>query len=389
MKVTLLRRRSVLLFTMLITLFALVQIAIGQIRTRNEINIPDIPGYVTLKCDFHMHTVFSDGTVWPSVRVEEAWLEGLDAISITDHIEYQPHKSDIPTNHNRPYELALARAKELDILLVRGSEITRSMPPGHLNAIFLKDCQPLETDNYMDAIKAAIDQGAFVFWNHPGWTGQQPDGVSRWYEDHTTLYEKGWLHGIEVVNFGEYYPEVHDWCNEKKLTFIGSSDVHSPINLDYNFQAGEHRPMTLVFAEEWTLDALKEALFEQRTVVYVDKRLIGADSYLKPIFDESIQIRTLHASLPANGSANIQIHNSSGITFELFAEEGENLVRGPQHITLYPGKTVIARIRGTSTQTTGVKNVTLPYRVQNLLVTPEQGLSVELQFTVTFIPRQD
>ena len=279
--------------------------------------------------------------------------------------------------------------EELDILLVRGSEITRSMPPGHLNAIFLKDCQTLETDNYMDAIKAAIDQGAFVFWNHPGWTGQQPDGVSRWYEDHTTLYEKGWLHGIEVVNFGEYYPEVHDWCNEKKLTFIGSSDVHSPINLDYNFQAGEHRPMTLVFAEEWTLDALKEALFEQRTVVYVDKRLIGADSYLKPIFDESIQIRTLHASLPANGSANIQIHNSSGITFELFAEEGENLVRGPQHITLYPGKTVIARIRGTSTQTTGVKNVTLPYRVQNLLVTPEQGLSVELQFTVTFIPRQD
>ena len=30
------------------------------------INIPDIPGHITLKCDFHTHTVFSDGNVWPT-----------------------------------------------------------------------------------------------------------------------------------------------------------------------------------------------------------------------------------------------------------------------------------------------------------------------------------
>jgi len=45
-------------------------------RARTPIHIPDVPGYVTLKCDFHIHTVFSDGLVWPSVRVEEAWREG-------------------------------------------------------------------------------------------------------------------------------------------------------------------------------------------------------------------------------------------------------------------------------------------------------------------------
>ena len=28
-----------------------------------------------------MHTVFSDGTVWPTVRVTEAWEEGLDAMA--------------------------------------------------------------------------------------------------------------------------------------------------------------------------------------------------------------------------------------------------------------------------------------------------------------------
>ena len=66
-----------------------------------KINFPDILGYETLKCDFHMHTVFSDGQVWPTTRVDEAVREGLDAIAITDHIEYQPHKDDIPTNHGR------------------------------------------------------------------------------------------------------------------------------------------------------------------------------------------------------------------------------------------------------------------------------------------------
>ncbi len=63
--------------------------------TRREVKIPDISGYRTLKCDLHTHTVFSDGQVWPTVRVEEAWREGLDAIAITDHIEHKPHKQDV------------------------------------------------------------------------------------------------------------------------------------------------------------------------------------------------------------------------------------------------------------------------------------------------------
>jgi len=112
----------------------LPQVASAQVR--HEIAFPDLPGYVTLKCDFHMHTVFSDGLVWPTVRVDEAYRTGLDAIALSDHIEYQPHKDDIPTNHNRPYEIALGRAKELGVLLIRGVEITRDTPPGHFNAIF-------------------------------------------------------------------------------------------------------------------------------------------------------------------------------------------------------------------------------------------------------------
>ena len=94
-------------------------------RARTTINLPDVPGFVTLKCDFHIHTVFSDGNVWPTVRSEEAWREGLDAIAITDHIEYQPHKADVSTNHNRSYEIARGTGNDLDVIVIKGSEITR------------------------------------------------------------------------------------------------------------------------------------------------------------------------------------------------------------------------------------------------------------------------
>ena len=85
--------------------------AYAESRSRTELTFPDLPGYVTLRCDFHMHTVFSDGSVWPTVRAEEAWRDGLDAIAFTDHIEYIPHKADIPTNHGRAYELGRGKAR--------------------------------------------------------------------------------------------------------------------------------------------------------------------------------------------------------------------------------------------------------------------------------------
>ena len=109
---------------------------------------PHIEGYVTLKADLHIHTVFSDGNVWPTIRVQEALRENLDAISLTEHLEYQPHKDDIPhPDRNRAYYLALAEAKDHDLLIVPGSEITRSEPVGHSNAVFIQDANKLLGSN--------------------------------------------------------------------------------------------------------------------------------------------------------------------------------------------------------------------------------------------------
>ena len=96
---------------------------------KGKIDIPDLKGYVTLKCDFHMHTVFSDGTVWPTTRVDEAYREGIDAISITDHLEGRRRLQEIERltdfsfktlTHNIAYELALPHAKQRGIILIRG-----------------------------------------------------------------------------------------------------------------------------------------------------------------------------------------------------------------------------------------------------------------------------
>ena len=64
-------------------------------QLRDPLPVPDVGGHRTLKCDFHLHTVISDGLVWPTTRIEEAWRDGLDAIAITDHSDYNPHKEDV------------------------------------------------------------------------------------------------------------------------------------------------------------------------------------------------------------------------------------------------------------------------------------------------------
>ena len=162
-----------------------------ETNSNRKISFPDIKGYKTLVCDLHTHTVFSDGSVWPNMRIQEAQKDGLDAIAVTEHIEYQSHKEDIPhKDRNRSYELSKKYAEKSDLLVIAGTEITKSMPPGHSNAIFVRDVNKIINDDYMDAHLAARKQGAFVFWNHPHWIGQRKDGSVKMYDEVKDLIDK-------------------------------------------------------------------------------------------------------------------------------------------------------------------------------------------------------
>ena len=357
-------------------------------RARTPVNIPDVPGFVTLKCDFHIHTVFSDGGVWPTVRSEEAWREGLDAIAITDHIEYQPHKADVSTNHNRSYEIARRTGNDLDVMVIKGSEITRKMPPGHVNAIFLTNSTLLAAEAWQDAAAAAHQQGAFIFWNHPGWEAQTTNGLVLWYPEHTWLLEQGQLHGIEVVNGRDYYPEAHRWAMEKKLTMLSNSDIHAPVTLDYHVHTGDHRPLTLVFAKARTPEAIKEALFARRTAAYSGEKLVGEEQFLKPIFERSIRFNKSSVILKGKGRENLQISNSSDITYDLERVSEVQELQTPKTIRLAGGKTVLFEVRSNLNLDRGdaTKRMTATYRVKNLLVGPEKPLQVDLSLEVTFKP---
>ncbi|HUX07913.1 MAG TPA: Sb-PDE family phosphodiesterase [Acidobacteriota bacterium] len=374
--------RLALLSLVLVTFLAVC--ASGQVEPRREIGIPDIPGYLTLMCDFHMHTVFSDGYVWPMVRVQEAWRDGLDVFSITDHIEYQPHSEDIPTKHNRPYEIAAPAADALGLLIIKGAEITRQKPPGHFNALFLDDAALLEQDDFKEAVKAAIDQGAFVLWNHPGW----PDNDETWYPIHSELYEAGWLHGIEVVNGNTYYPEAHKWSIEKKLTIFGNSDVHDPIDVDYDPAAGEHRPATLVFATERSLDAIKEALKQRRTAIYTQDKLIGEEQYLRPIYDASVEVLTTEVELQGRMRNQVMIRNSCEVPLYLELANPVEDISIPGRITLEAESTIVLMLRAASGEISAERNVEIPFVVTNFLVAPGKGLPVKLMLKVKFTPMQ-
>jgi hypothetical protein len=179
------------------------------------------------------------------------------------------------------------------------------------------------------------------------------------------------MHGIEVVNGGSYYPEAHEWCLEKNLTMMGTSDVHQPLTL-LETSPDKHRPMTLVFAKERSVEAIKEALVEGRTTVWFEKQLIGKKKYLDEIFKESVGI-----DKPYNKYRDtiwVEIKNSSDIDIDL--QRAGTL--GPGQLTLAANATTILRT-GTGAEAEEIPaQIELTYTARNFLIAPDKGLPVKL-----------
>ncbi|MCB0284458.1 MAG: PHP domain-containing protein [Calditrichaeota bacterium] len=296
-----------------------------DLENSRKIIFPDIPGYRTLKCDLHQHTVFSDGAVWPTVRVAEAVIDNLDAIAVTEHLEYQPHKDDIPhPDRNRAYEIESKASENDSLIIISGSEITRSMPPGHSNAIFLTDANKLLLDDPLEVFKAAKEQGAFTFWNHPNWTAHRKDGIATLTDMHKMLIKEGLLNGIEVVNEYTYSDEALQIALDNNLTILGTSDIHGIIDWEYDVPGGGHRPVTLVFANEKSTNGIKQGLENRRTVVFFNDMLIGRPEHLLPLLKASVTIseakyqkgkQVLNVTLHNNTSCEFQLQNKSKYTF--------------------------------------------------------------------------
>ena len=366
----------------------------GNILSKDKTNknrklfFPNIDNYQTLISDLHQHTVFSDGLVWPSIRVDEAIYDGVDIISMTEHLEYQPHLEDIPNlDRNRVYNLTKKYAEnynsnlenENKLVVINGQEITRSMPPGHVNAIFIEDANTLLHNDSLSGILDANKQKAFLFWNHPAWSAQRSDGIAKLDEFHKFLISNNYLHGIEVVNEVYYSEEAFQIALDNNLTIMGNSDVHGLIDWTFEIPKYGHRPVTLIFSKSKKLSDIKNALIEGRTVVYYNDLLIGKEENLKPLIQKSIEVSItgkinqgysedgastiLSIKIKNKCSADLILKNLSNFTFEKNADIFT--VKGQESITL---RTKV-----------GDKKMTelLKFKVLNGLIEPKKYLEVE------------
>ena len=372
---------------LILVLSNLSLITLAQIteRTNRIISIPDIPGFKTLKCDFHMHTVFSDGHVWPSFRVNEAIRDGLDVISLTEHIDYEGFPEVVARNYNQSYDLAVEAAKNKNLMIIKGLEISPRVPPYHNNALFIKDANILPTDYMKDWKKKFImkdtithdqllapfleakRQDAFVFYNHPGYSWWDKKDTAIFTSFHKELLERKILKGVEVVNSGVYNILAHRLAMKYNLTMVCNTDEHFDNSPRY---AKTHRPMTLVFAKEKSPESLKEAMLAGRTALYFDDYLIAREREADALFKAAVQISTERKLRNGEPILNIQLFNNSDIPFKIQASADFDIER-------YPFGQVTLAAHDTTTITLKAlwkypESTPLRIKVLNLITAPDE-----------------
>jgi len=360
---TLIRRVSILVFLSIFPCLA---------QQRDLLPVPDIPGLKTLKCDFHMHTVFSDGEVWPVTRVNEAWREGLDAISITDHAGYNPYKADVKPDLTRPHAIAAALAAQLGIILVPGVEVMKG--DTHYNILFVKDQNAYFGLDLPDALREGRKQGGFIFWNHPGW--KQP---AAWFPDVAALWDEKLMDGVELVNGHSYYPQAFPWIEERRLTILSNSDVHSPTFPAYT---NRNRPLTLVFARTADLAGVREALFARRTAAWMGRELWGDEELLRGLWQGAVSVANPAPPFgPGLRAVTLQLQNHSALPFQLRLRSAPAWL-GAGGGELKPEGALGIPLRLAKDAPAGNHEVELVYEVTNLHAAPDRNLVVRVAVSI-------
>ena len=392
-------RRATWTLILSVAVLAAASAASAQERA---IEFPDVGGYRTFTVDLHTHSVFSDGMVWPVIRMEESERDGLTLMAVTEHLEYQPWQEDIPhPDRNRSYVVASEYAAEAgsSVIVVNGAEITRSMPPGHVNAVFITDANALLVrtggGDYMtrlrpstpehqeasereaqQAIEEANRQNAFVFWNHPNWPRQRPDGVAKLTDMHRGLVADGLLHGIEVANGDFYSAEALQIALDLDLAILGVSDIHGLIDWEYDIHEGDHRTVTLVFSEERSAESIRQALHANRTVAWLANWLIGREDVLVPLIEASLLLTKVERS-EDDELIDIRLSNVSDAAFDLRVVSGHRFNGPPSVMRIEPHSDLDLAISGESRT-----SFEMAFEVLNAIVAPETHPTLRLDVEV-------
>ena len=359
-------------------------------RQRTEFVLPQVRGFNIYKADLHAHTVFSDGSVTPEFRVQEAWHTGLDVIAVTEHVEYRPYEGKMVTaltgyvpkgvkaeNHsisgkpanekgilmdlNFPVVLYQKAAAAYGITIIPGAEITRAPETiGHYNALFTKDNNKIYDADPMQSIRNAKAQGAIIMQNHPGWRRTSLDML----EFEEKVYAAGLIDGIEIMNGAntEFYPRAITRAKKHNFFMSSNTDAHGAIAEDFIQAGAPARNMTFIFAQENTLEALREALEAKRTLAYCYGTVAGEEDLLVDLFKASIATKVILTA--TNGTKTVQLTNNSSIAYTVRIGDANPLVINPF----------------SSIRTSVAKGAKLALKVENMWCGEDAHPVVELAF---------
>ena len=361
-------------------------------EVRKNIILPQVNGYNCYKADLHCHTIYSDGQVTPAWRVREAWLDGLDIIAITDHLEVrryeptilkhlrkynadgEPHKyiyagsAKVPVNDdpvmsdfNVSYEEAEKASKKYPVHVIKATEISRTKATGSdYNALFVKDIEKIYDKDHFQVLRNAKAQGCIVIHNHPV-IGRSECTMT---EFETAAMAEGLFDGIEVASGCTFYPPIVRRAIENKMCMLACTDTHIPTASSI-FTEGIYRTMTLIFAKENNEKHIKEALKARRTLGYCGGHLIGEEELLRDFFNAAVSVQLL--SKDSKGTCTYILTNNTSIAY--------TLARGPVEYQLPAMQITVITLKGTRSK----KAVAPKFVVKNMWHVDNQNLNIELK----------
>jgi hypothetical protein len=162
------------------------------------------------------------------------------------------------------------------------------------------------------------------------------------------------------------------------LTILANSDIHDPIGYNYN-PAVTHRPVTLVFAAERSVDAIKKALENRQTAIYFEDKLVGEQRFLEPIFKASVKIVSAPVSLENKKTKYVMVHNSSDVDFVLKSTQNSVGYGYKKEVTLKANRTTLIDVSGKSDEVKNQSVLKLEYEVTNLIIAPEECMKVVIE----------
>ena len=330
----------------------------NKIPWRHQFVLPQVDGLNCYTAELHAHTIFSDGEITPEERVKEAWIDGLDILAITDHIETRRHERDflkflkgyspdkkgfepintrvsrgkhadergIVSDLNYSTELALKAAQNYpELTIIKGCEISREpVHIGHYCALFTQDNNTIYSRDDAQAIRNARAQGAIITHNHPGWERT----TCAMSEFHEKVYSEGLIDGVEIVNGSSFYPEIVRRAMEMKLYMVAATDIHATTASLYGKQKF-YREMTLIFAKDKSEKSLRKALLSQKTLGYCGGYIIGEESLLAKFFQASVS-----AKYVTTGKKGVQLTLTNHTSFDYTLEHNGTIIALPAFQTI-------------------------------------------------------